>query len=115
MKSYHDRQQYYGANKEDPEEAETGSTNLSALHGRSGFYEKNTAVQHWRNVANALLLLRVQPTLTSKTPSVLLPKDFALRDTNMDKNRKRNEGAYIMDCSYSDMEKLLNRSRTLAD
>ena len=40
MNCYHDRQQYYGANKEDPEEAETGSTNLSALHGRSGLYEK---------------------------------------------------------------------------
>lgn len=34
---------------------------------------------------------------------------------NTDKNRERNEGAYIMDRSYSDMEKLLNRSRTLAD
>ena len=34
---------------------------------------------------------------------------------NTDKNKKRNEGSYIMDSSYSDMEKLLNRSRTLAD
>lgn len=34
---------------------------------------------------------------------------------NTDKNRKRNEGSYIMDSSYSDMEKLLDRSRTLAD
>ena len=34
---------------------------------------------------------------------------------NTEKNKKRNEGSYIMDSSYSDMEKLLNRSRTLAD
>ena len=34
---------------------------------------------------------------------------------NTDRNKKRNEGSYIMDSSYSDMEKLLNRSRTLAD
>ncbi len=34
---------------------------------------------------------------------------------NTDKNKKRNEGSYIMDSSYSDMEKLLNRSRILAD
>lgn len=34
---------------------------------------------------------------------------------NTDKNRKRNEGAYVMDSSYSDMDTLLNRSRTLAD
>jgi hypothetical protein len=34
---------------------------------------------------------------------------------NTDKNKKRNEGAYIMDSSYSDMNKLLDRSRALAD
>lgn len=34
---------------------------------------------------------------------------------NTDKNKKRNEGAYIMDSSYSDMHKLLDRSRALAD
>ena len=34
---------------------------------------------------------------------------------NTDKNRKRNESSYIMDSSYSDMERLLNHSRTLAD
>jgi hypothetical protein len=34
---------------------------------------------------------------------------------NTDKNKKRNEGSYIMDSSYSDMEKLLDRSRTLAE
>lgn len=33
---------------------------------------------------------------------------------NTDKNKQRNEGSYIMDSSYSDMDKLLNRSRTLA-
>lgn len=34
---------------------------------------------------------------------------------NTDKNKKRNEGSYIMDSSYSDMAKLLNKSRSLAD
>ena len=34
---------------------------------------------------------------------------------NTAKNKKRNEGAYVMDSSYSDMEKLLKRSRALAD
>lgn len=34
---------------------------------------------------------------------------------NTDKNKRRNEGSYIMDSSCSDMDKLLNRSRTLAD
>lgn len=34
---------------------------------------------------------------------------------NTEKNRKRNEGAYVMDSSYSDMNTLLNRSRALAD
>ena len=34
---------------------------------------------------------------------------------NTEKNKKRNEGAYVMDSSYSDMNTLLNRSRALAD
>ena len=34
---------------------------------------------------------------------------------NTEKNKKRNEGAYVMDSSYSDMNTLLNRSKALAD
>ena len=34
---------------------------------------------------------------------------------NTEKNKKRNEGAYVMDSSYSDMSTLLNRSKALAD
>ena len=45
----------------------------------------------------------------------MLRKTVRWNPLTADKNKKRNEGAYIMDSSYSDMEKLLNRSRTLAD
>ena len=42
-------------------------------------------------------------------------EEFGAEGYNTDKNKERNEGAYIMDSSYSDMDTLLNRSRSLAD
>lgn len=42
-------------------------------------------------------------------------EEFGTDGYNTDKNRKRNEGAYVMDSSYSDMGRLLDRSRALAD
>ena len=44
-----------------------------------------------------------------------IAEELGAEGYNTDKNKKRNEGAYIMDSSYSDMERLLSRSRTLAD
>ena len=42
-------------------------------------------------------------------------EELGAKGYNTEKNKKRNEGAYVMDSSYSDMDTLLNRSRILAD
>ena len=57
-----------------------------------------------------------RPTYTYiKTPIATVAEELGTEGYNTEKNRERNEGAYVMDSSYSDMEVLLNRSRSLAD
>ena len=75
----------------------------------------STAVLHWRNAANALSSLKKTTYTYIKNTIGAVAEELGAEGYNTDKNKKRNEGSYIMDSSYSDMEKLLNRSRTLAD
>ena len=57
-----------------------------------------------------------RPTYTYVKNTIgAVAEEFGSSGFNTDKNRKRNEDAYIMDSSYSDMNRLLNRSRALAD
>lgn len=56
-----------------------------------------------------------RPTYTYiKNTIAVVAEEYGADGYNTDKNRERNEGAYVMDSSYSDMDTLLNRSRTLA-
>ena len=57
-----------------------------------------------------------RPTYTYiKNTISAIAEELGSAGYNTDKTRKRNEGAYIMDSSYSDMNKLLSRSRNLAE
>ena len=57
-----------------------------------------------------------RPTYTYiKNTIAAVAEEFGAAGYNTKKNKERNEGAYVMDSSYSDMNVLLNRSRTLAD
>ena len=57
-----------------------------------------------------------RPTYTYiKNTIGAVAEELGIDGYNTDENKKRNESSYIMDSSYSDMDKLLNRSRTLAE
>lgn len=57
-----------------------------------------------------------RPTYTYIKNSIAsVAEELGIDGYNTEKNKQRNEGAYVMDASYSDMEKLLDRSRALAE
>lgn len=57
-----------------------------------------------------------RPTYTYVKNSIAaVAEELGLEGYNTEKSRQRNEGAYVMDDSYSDMSKLLDRSRALAE
>ena len=57
-----------------------------------------------------------RPTYTYvKNTISAIAEELGSAGYNTDKNRKRNKDAYIMDSSYSDMNKLLSRSCNLAE
>lgn len=57
-----------------------------------------------------------RPTYTYVKNTIgAVAEEFGGGGYNTDENRKRNEDAYLMDSSYSDMNNLLNRSRALVD
>lgn len=82
--------------------------------GVLGFTKKYSRVALEECCKRALAAERTTYTYIKNTIGAVA-EELGTEGYNTDKNRERNEGAYIMDRSYSDMEKLLNRSRTLAD
>jgi hypothetical protein len=57
-----------------------------------------------------------RPTYTYiKNSIAAVAEELGIDGYNTEKNKQRNEGAYVMDVSYSDMERLLDRSRALAE
>ena len=57
-----------------------------------------------------------RPTYTYiKNSIAAVAEELGIDGYNTEKNKQRNEGAYVMDASYSDMERLLDRSRALAE
>ena len=57
-----------------------------------------------------------RPTYTYiKNSIAAVAEELGVDGYNTEKSRQRNEGAYVMDDSYSDMSKLLDRSRALAE
>lgn len=61
-------------------------------------------------------LMSERPTYTFVKNTIgAVAEELGADGYNTDKGNKRNEGAYVMDSNYSDMDTLLNRSRALAD
>lgn len=57
-----------------------------------------------------------RPTYTYiKNSIAAVAEELGIAGYNTEKTKLRNEGAYVMDDSYSDMNKLLDRSRALAE
>ena len=82
--------------------------------GVLGFTKKYSRVALEECCRRALAAERTTYTYIKNTIGAVA-EEFGTEGYNTDKNRKRNEGSYIMDSSYSDMDKLLSKSRTLAD
>ena len=82
--------------------------------GVLGFTKKYSSFALEECCRRALAAERATYTYIKNTIGVVA-EELGAEGYNTEKNKKRNEGSYIMDSSYSDMEKLLNRSRTLAD
>ena len=81
--------------------------------GVLGFTKKYSRVALEECCKRALAAERATYTYIKNTIGAVA-EELGTEGYNTDKNKRRNEGSYIMDSSYSDMEKLLNRSRTLA-
>lgn len=61
-------------------------------------------------------LMSERPTYTFVKNTIgAVAEELGADGYNTGKGKKRNEGAYVMDSSYSDIDTLLNRSRALAD
>ena len=82
--------------------------------GVLGFTKKYSRVALEECCRRALAAERTTYTYIKNTIGAVA-EEFGTEGYNTDKNRKRNEGSYIMDSSYSDMDKLLSKSRTLAE
>jgi hypothetical protein len=82
--------------------------------GVLGFSKKYSRTALEECCKRALIAERTTYTYIKNTIGAVA-EEFGAEGYNTDKNKERNEGAYIMDSSYSDMDTLLNRSRSLAD
>lgn len=82
--------------------------------GVLGFTKKYSRAALEECCKRALAAERATYTYIKNTIGAIA-EELGTEGYNTDKNKRRNEGSYIMDSSYSDMDKLLNRSRTLAD
>ena len=82
--------------------------------GVLGFSKKYSRTALEECCKRALVAERTTYTYIKNTIGAVA-EEFGAEGYNTDKNKERNEGAYIMDSSYSDMDTLLNRSRSLAD
>ena len=82
--------------------------------GVLGFTKKYSRVALEECCRRALAAERTTYTYIKNTIGAVA-EEFGTEGYNTDKNRKRNEGSYIMDSSYSDMDRLLSKSRTLAE
>lgn len=82
--------------------------------GILGFTKKYSRVALEECCRRALETRR--PTYTYiKNSIAAVAEELGIDGYNTEKNKQRNEGAYVMDASYSDMGRLLDRSRALAE
>ena len=82
--------------------------------GILGFMKKYSRAALEECCRRALEIRR--PTYTYIKNSIAsVAEELGIDGYNTEKNKQRNEGAYVMDASYSDMEKLLDRIRALAE
>ena len=84
------------------------------MHRVLGFTKKYSRTSLEECCRRALAAERATYTYIKNTIGAVA-EELGSSGYNTDKNKKRNEGAYIMDSGYSDMNKLLDRSRALAD
>ncbi len=82
--------------------------------GILGFTRKYSRLALEECASRALMSERTTYTYIKNTIGGVA-EEMGAAGYNTGNGKKRNEGAYVMDSSYSDMGTLLNRSRVLAD
>lgn len=111
----HSWQQHYRSDQADSEEPEAGGSDLQTLRWCSWIHKEVQPVCTGEMLQTCSLAAERTTYTYIKNTIGAVAEELDAEGYITDKNKKRNEGSYIMDSSYSDMEKLLNRSRTLAD